>query len=86
MHLTSIKWLGLFFRNNRKKGMVSMDCECVSTDPYYYDWSVPPSQKEIDSLVSLLKDFTINIKIPEFSTRSEMHRWKRNVIKEHLDK
>ena len=86
MHLTSIKWLGLFFRNNRKKGMVNMDCESATIDPDYYDWSVPPSQKEIDSLVSLLKDFTINIKIPEFSTRSEMHRWKRNIIKEYLDK
>lgn len=62
-----------------------MDYDCVSTDPYYYDWNVPPSQKEIDSLVSLLRDFTINVNIPEFSTRSEMHRWKKGIIKEHLD-
>lgn len=46
----------------------------------YYNWNIPPTQKEINSLISLLKDFTISVDVPDFKTRREMDRWRRTMI------
>lgn len=50
----------------------------------YYDFNKVPTPRELKHLKSLLYDFGVNEKIPEFASRQEMHDWKKRVIKQSL--
>ncbi|MGI5997869.1 MAG: hypothetical protein ACOX89_04300 [Lutispora sp.] len=58
-------------------------------DDYYRtenEINSPPTLKDLIETKSLFREFRItNVEIPKFKTYGQLLRWRRDVIKKHLD-